>query len=463
MTGGIVAIYSPEDATRKAYYALVQTQHRGQETAGISTAGDYSIRTQKGEGFISSVFTKNILESFIHPSDYIAVGNVGKRKVEGKKDIAPIEIEFDNYKFSISMDGMILNHSELDKKFGFNTTNDEELFGRVFHKYLRESNKIENATQSTMKELEKAYYSLAMIVLNKEKNESQFLALRDKRGIKPMYMGLNDSTLAITSESGAIDTLKMLEKNEMETRVVKPGEMMSASKNNIYSKQILSSEPSHCAFEWVYISRADAIMNGINAHAIRKKLGRSIAKLHNVTNDGNTVIIGIPTTGRSVALGLHEATGIPYDEGLIKNESIGRTYIMPDPDERYIAVFLKHNPIKSSVNKKKVIFGDDSIVRGSISEGVARTLLQAGAIDAQIIVSYAPIYHPCFEDEPNKKLAAAEFKGKDVFETGKGVAKKLPTVSKVMYNTVDAIIEAIELSKEHLCTMCITGKNPFEK
>jgi len=460
---GISAVYSPEDATRKTYYALVQTQHRGQETAGISAAGDYSIRTQKGEGFISSVFTKEVLENFIHPSDYISIGNVGKKKTESKKNIAPVEIGFDNYEFALAMDGMILNHYEVDKKFGFNATNDEELFGKIFHRYLRESNKIEDAAHLTMNELDKAYFSLVMIVLDKGKNESQLVALRDKRGIKPMYMSMNDSMLAITSESGAIDTLRMLEKNEMKTRDVKPGEMISASNYDIYSKQILPSKPSHCAFEWVYTSRADAIMNGINAHAVRKRLGKSLVKLHKITNDGNTVGIGVPTTGRSVMIEICKETGIPYDEGLIKNESIGRTYIMPDPEERYVAVFLKHNPIKSSVEGKKVIFGDDSIVRGSISEGVARTLVKAGAKNVEFAVSYAPIYYPCFEDEPNKKLAATEFKGKDVFESGEGVAKKLPTISRVMYNTPDTVIEAISLSEEDLCTFCITGKNPFEK
>jgi amidophosphoribosyltransferase len=460
---GITAVYSSEDVTRKAYYALVQTQHRGQETAGISAAGDYSIRTQKGEGFISSVLTKEVLGSFTHPSDYITIGNVGNRKVKNKKDTSPVELEFNSHRFSISMDGMILNHSEVDKKFGFNTTSDEELFGRIFHKYLRESNKIDDVAHLTMKNLEKAYYSLAMIVLDKRNNESQLLALRDKKGIKPMYLGLNDSSVAITSESGAIDTLKMLEKEGMKTRDVKPGEMISASNYDIFTKQILPTEPAHCAFEWVYTSRVDAIMNGINAHAVRKKLGKSLVKLHNIKNDGKTVGGGIPTTGRSVVIGICEETGIPYDEVMIKNESIGRTYIMPDPSERYIAVFLKHNPIKSSIENKKVIIGDDSIVRGSISEGVARTLRKAGAKEVKLAVSYAPIFYPCFEDEPNKKLAAAGLEVCDIYEIGKKITKKLPTIKKVMYNTPEAVIEAIGLPEDHLCTYCITGKNPFEK
>lgn len=459
--GGITGGYSKKNVTRNLYYALIETQHRGQQTAGISTAGNNSLRTCKNEGFISSVFTKDILRLLLHPSDYISIGNVGKNELKRKEDIPPIEIEFQDYKFSISMDGMILNHSEVDKKFGFNTRTDEELFGKIFYKNFKETNETEEAAHLTMEELDKAYYSLVMISHNKDKSE--LIALRDKRGIKPMHVGMTDDSLFVSSESGALDTLQMLEKNEIKRRDVNPGELIVANNSGFYSKQILPSKPAFCVFEPVYTSRPDTVYNNKSCHTCRMELGRSLANLHKIVYEGKTIITWIPDTGISVALGIHEVTDIPIDLGLIKNQYIGRTYDIPNPDERYTAVFLKHNPIRDRVAGKKVIFGDDSIVRGSISEGVAKTLRNAGAIDAQLAISYGPIFRSCFSDEPNKKLAAAGLEKYDIYEVGRRVTEKLPTISKVMYNDANSVIKAVGFPREHLCTMCMTCENPFQK
>lgn len=456
---GIVGVYSKQDATKKALYALYNTQHRGQENAGISAAGNHSLRTYKGKRLISSVFHEDVSKAFIHPTDYIAIGHVGNKKVE-RKDIAPLELNNNDYAISIALDGKILNHSEVDKEFGLQTTSDEELFGSIFGRYLEESGDSVYAVSKAMKDLEKAYYSLVMAVWRKDKSE--LIALRDKRGIKPMYMGKNSNTLAVASESGAIENLQLLEEDKLEMRDVRPGELLTAERGGSYEKQILEPGPRHCAFEWVYTARPDAVIERINAHEVRKRLGGSLVKSHNIVDDENTVIIGIPDSGRSVSLGLAEATGIPFDEGLIKNQYIGRTYIISDPDERYKAAMLKHNPLKTVIKDKKVIIGDDSIVRGTISEAIARTLKVAGAKKVELAISYAPIFKPCFDDEPNKKLAAVGLEGKDIYEIGKEVAKKLPTIEKVMYNSVENVVDAIGLPRKKLCTYCITGEKPFE-
>jgi amidophosphoribosyltransferase len=150
---------------------------------------------------------------------------------------------------------------------------------------------------------------------------------------------------------------------------------------------------------------------------------------------------------------------------MIKNQYIGRTYVIPDVHERKRAAGLKHNPIKEVVKGKRVIEGDDSIVRGTISDAIANTVKMAGAKEVHWGISYAPIFYPCFCDEANKTLATNGYTGdrNDVFEVGKYVSKKLPSIDGVMFNSVENVIKAIGLPEEDLCTMCITGKNPFKR
>jgi amidophosphoribosyltransferase len=458
---GISAAFSENDSTTKTFYGLFQVHHRGQGSSGMSVAGDKSIRTYSDNGLMQTVFPEKIMNMLVHNDDYASIGHVGRGN-ENQKRIPPIEVDAKDFKLSVAMDGMILNHSEVDKKFGLNTKTDEELFGKIFYKNLK-SDEIEKAASHTMNDLDKAYYSLVMLVLDKNRNESKLIGLRDKRGVRPMYMGRNGKDFVIASESGAIDVLERMEDKMKERRDVNPGELLVASKDRFYTKQIVPSEPANCGFEWVYTARPDAKMNGINAHEVRKRLGRSLVELHNIKDDGNSIVGGVPDSGRSVAIGISEASGIPFDELMIKNQYVMRTYIIKDPEKRRISAFLKHNTIEEVVKGKRVIIGDDSIVRGTISEEISRIIKDAGAKEVTFAVSYAPIFEPCFEDEPNKILAAAEFKGMNVYEIGKKVAKKLPSIDKVLYNDVDSVVKAIGLPRNHLCTKCISCEDPFEK
>jgi amidophosphoribosyltransferase len=144
--------------------------------------------------------------------------------------------------------------------------------------------------------------------------------------------------------------------------------------------------------------------------------------------------------------------GVTADEGVIKNAYLGRTYIIDDPEYRRIASDLKHNVIKETVKDKRVIITDDSIVRG-----------KAGAAEVDYLVSYAPIFHPCFSDPPDKPLAAAPYKGKSHTEIGELVASKLPSINKVRYNSPDNILKAIGLPDGNVCIYCISDRNPFNR
>ncbi len=460
--GGIAGVFSNEKTSLKTHFGLFQVHHRGQGSAGITTAGDKSIRTYIGNGRVEAVFPKELLNILSVPSDYASIGHVGTEK-GNVKYVSPLEINYTDFDISVSMNGIILNRDEVDGKNGFETEDDKELFGRTFYKHLKESGSIKEATRHTMKDLSNAYYSLIMIIRDKKNGEAKLLGVRDARGVRPMYFGTNGDDFLIGSESGMIDGLERIGEVKMtERRDVNPGEMIIASKDGCHTEQLMPPNPKHCAFEWVYTARPDSVMNGINSHDVRKKLGESLVRLHDIKNDGNSVVVGIPDSGRSVALGISSASGIPFDEGIIKNQYVGRTYIINVPNKRKDYASMKHNAIKSVIEGKRVIIGDDSIVRGTISEAVSSILKDAGAKHIDFAVSYAPIFYRCFEDEPNKPLAAAGLEGMDIYEIGKKVAEGLPSIDNVLFNDVESVVNAIGISKDKLCTRCISGIDPFK-
>jgi amidophosphoribosyltransferase len=212
-------------------------------------------------------------------------------------------------------------------------------------------------------------------------------------------------------------------------------------------------------------------MEGRSVHVARKNLGHALVETHNLKEQYGVekgqrkelAIIPVPDSGRSVCTGVAEGLGVPADEGIIKNAYLGRTYLIYDPNFRKTASDLKHNVIRATVGGKKVAICDDSIVRGTVSESVAKSLRKAGATEVDYLVSYAPIYNPCFSDPANKPLAAKPFKGKSIEEVGRLVAKGLPSIDHVLYNTPENVVKAIGLPFEKICTFCITGVDPFSK
>lgn len=458
---GIVGVWSNDNSSREAYYALFETQHRGQENVGISGLGNHSFRTYINKGMMSRVFDQSLINAFIHPTDYVSVGHVGNTK-QHRKNIAPFGVESEKYEISVSMDGFIMNPDEINSYHKINTETNEELFGKMVLEKTENYSDIVDSVASVMEELDRAYFSFVLGVHDKKRQKSMLLGGRDKRGVKPMYMARTDDGLYISSESGAADTFESIGKFFVERRDVAPGEIVFFD-GDFHSEKVLTPKRSHDAFEWVYSSRPDAVMEGVNAHSVRKKLGQSIVKRYEIEDDGISVVSPTPDSGRSVALGISEASGIPFDEAIIKNQYIGRTYIIPDPKVRSLAAMLKHNVIKDVVKGKRVVIGDDSIVRGTISEALSAAIKNSGAKKVEIAVSYAPIFYSCFNEPGDKKLAARGQEGRKVTEINEYVARNLPSIDKVYYNTPEDVIKSIGLPSQELCTYCITGKDPFSQ
>lgn len=457
---GIIGVYSRNDEARKGLHILYGVQHRGQESAGISAASDHSLRTWKGKGLVSNVFDERYT-SFMHPDDYIVIGCASGESTDTGV-LPPINLESERYELSLALDGYVLGRGDRPN---------DEVLGSTFLSKLEQHGDIRAALSETMRELSNAYYSTVMALHDREANRSELIAARDSRGVKPLYLALNEDELFVASESAPIDVLESMGDVIDERRDFAPGALIIRNDEGLVEEQVLEPRPAHCAFEWVYFGRPDSVMEGRNVHDVRKRLGHALVETHSLrrlygTEGGprdDMVVIPVPDSGRSVCAGVAEALGVPSDEGVIKNAYLGRTYIIDDPEFRKIASDLKHNIIKEIVRDKKVVITDDSIVRGTVSESVAQNLLKAGAAEVEYLVSYAPIFHPCFPDPRDKPLAAAPYEGKSLSEIGDLVAANLPSINKVRYNSPENVVRAIGLPETDLCTLCISGKDPFQE
>jgi amidophosphoribosyltransferase len=451
---GVIGGYSKVDAVRKALYTLYGVQHRGQESSGLSAAGDHSLRTWKDVGLVSKVFGDSFT-SFIHPDDYVVIGCASGENADN--EIAPLVLETDRYQISLAFDGYVPDRG---------IWTNEEAFARVLRRKLEEGDGIEEALSGTMADLPTSYYCLVMAVRDKKAGESALIAARDPVGTRPLYIAYNGEDVFVASESAPIDVLESMGLSFEERRDFPPGSILKVDRGGIEKKEVLEPRRGHCIFEWVYFGRPDSVIEGQTVHSVRKLLGHALVETHNLKDeyeDEGVVVIPTPDSGRSVCTGVAEWLGIPSDEGVIKNAYLGRTYIIDDPVFRKTASDLKHNIIRETVRGKRVVITDDSIVRGTVSESVAQNLLKAGAREVDFLVSYGPIYYPCFSDPEDKPLAARRFEGQPLEKVGRSVAEGLPSIQHVRYNSPENVVGATGLPREQLCIHCMTGESPFRR
>jgi amidophosphoribosyltransferase len=453
---GVIGVYSHRHATTKAVNFLYGIQHRGQESSGLTASGRNSIRTWREKGLVSNALQGHF-ESFIHPEDYAIIGCVSGEN--SNQEIPPIIIENERYNISVAYDGYLFNKNDQSTKNHLG----KKILENIDAHGLREG--LANLIKADML----GYYSLVSIILDKVKEKCYLVAIRDPRGVRPLYYGTNGDELYIASESAPFDVLESMGVH-LDVRTDFPcGALLVKCEDSIILDQVVEPQPAHCVFEWVYFGRPDSVIEGNTVHMVRKRLGHALVKTHglkgtydmDVKAGKDVVVIPVPDSGRSVCIGVAEGLGASADEGVIKNAYLGRTYIIDDPEYRKKASDLKHNIIKATVKGKKVIITDDSIVRGTVSESIAKTLRRAGAEEVDFLVSYAPIFHPCFSDPKDKPLAAKEYEGLTIEEIGERVASKLPSINKVQYNTIENVVGAVLMDPNKICSYCASGVHPF--
>jgi amidophosphoribosyltransferase len=442
---GLFGIFGDAEAVDKTFFALHSLQHRGQESAGIATSNGQSISCHTGMGHVSRVFRggKDVLGMLRNP---IAIGHV-RYSTTGSRNLAnaqPLLSEYSRGQVAVAHNGNLINASLLRDEYEayghiFKTTNDTEI---IIHLLAKPSHVAKpDPLGHVLNHLQGAY---SLLFLFPDRIE----AARDPYGIRPLCIGkTKDGAYCVASETCAFATI------EAEyIRDIAPGEIVTLSEQGLSSRYFVkpgSVTPAHCIFEHVYFAKQSSSIFGENVHELRKKFGAQIAKEHPVKAD---VVIPVPDSGTSAAIGYSQQSKIPFDMGFIRSHYIGRTFISPEQNLRDLAVKLKLAVVAEIVKGKRVVVVDDSIVRGTTTKGKIKALRQAGAKEIHMRVSCPPVKFPCFYgvDFPTKQELLAN-------ERNMQQIKEFLDVDSIGYISLEGMLSCASLPKEHYCTACWTG------
>ena len=448
---GVFGVYNNDDndTGRIVYYGLFALQHRGQESCGIAVTDDTVVKQYKDMGLVTEVFTEDIVEKL---TGKIGVGHVRYSTAGGslRANAQPLVSRYIKGTLALAHNGNLVNAHELRyelQKEGmiFQTTIDSEVIACELAKERVKCSSVEDAIERVMYKIKGSY---SLVIMSPRK----LIGCRDPLGLRPLSIGKLNNSYILSSETCAFDGL-----GAEFIRDVEPGEIVVINDDGIRSiKTHCGKEKSRmCIFEYIYFARPDSYIEGVNVYEARKEAGRQLAQQHPVEGD---VVIGVPDSGIPAALGYAEESGIPYDVGLVKNRYIGRTFISPTQGQRETAVKIKLNALRHTVEGKRVIMIDDSIVRGTTVKRLVDTLRVAGAKEVHMRVSAPKFLWPCYygTDVPTKeKLIACQY------ETVEEIAKVIG-VDSLGYLGLENLHDIAKGAKCGFCDACFTGNYPTE-
>lgn len=443
---GLFGIFGDEQAVQKTYFGLYSLQHRGQESAGIASSDGEFIQCYTGMGTVSRVFRTGggVLEKLANPA---AIGHVRYSTSGSSKSVnsQPFFTEYSRGQVALAHNGNLINASLLRDEYEayghiFKSTTDTEIISHLLAKPTHVSKP--DPLAHVLNHLQGAY---CLLFLYADRIE----AARDPYGIRPLCIGQTEQgSYCVASETCALDAI-----GAKFVREVEPGEIVTLNERGINNRFFVKPgtlKHAHCVFEHVYFAKQNSTIFGQNVHEFRKKVGRQLAKEHPAKAD---VVIPVPDSGTSAAIGYAEQSGIPFDMGLVRSHYIGRTFISPSQELRELQVNLKLAVIKEVVAGKRIVVVDDSIVRGTTTRGKIRTLREAGAKEIHMRVSCPPIRFPCFYgvDFPTKDELLANNRSLDEI-------KKFLEVDSVGYMSLEGMLSCEMNSAENYCTACWNGK-----
>lgn len=446
---GVFAVWDPDgDVAQTAYYSLYALQHRGQESCGIAINNDRDITYHKGMGLVNEVFNEKILSEM---EGTMAVGHV-RYSTTGeslRENAQPLVIRYIKGNLALAHNGNLLNSAELRDYLSYNgaifqTTTDTEAIAYVIARERVNSGSVEKAVELAMSHLKGAF---SLIVMSAKK----LIAARDPWGFRPLSIGRRGNAIMFASETCAFDSV-----GAEFVRDLEPGEIVVVDNGEIRTidTHTKNATSNMCIFEYLYFARPDSIIAGQMAHDSRKLAGAYLSKEYPVDAD---VVIGVPDSGISAAMGYSEASGIPYGLGFVKNKYIGRTFIQPSQKMRENSVRIKLNVLKSTVEGKRVVMVDDSIVRGTTSKRIVNLLRRAGATEVHVRSSAPPFLHPCYfgTDVPSQKqLIACNYTMDEI--------KDIIGADSIGFLSVESLVKIAPNAKCGFCTGCFTGKYPID-
>jgi amidophosphoribosyltransferase len=448
---GVVAIYAHPEAEKLAYLGLHALQHRGQESAGIVSSDGLNLRLHRSMGLVADIFSEEVLAKL---RGTLAIGHT-RYSTTGDSALLnaqPILVQSNKGSIAVAHNGNLVNAQEIRSRLEaqgsiFQTTSDTEVIVHLIA--LSREHTLPEAMADALRRVEGAF-SLVMV------STDRVFAARDPRGFRPLAMGripaqegLKQDTIVFASETCAFDLIGATYERE-----VKPGELVIVGPEGITSRFYSpASTQSSCIFEHVYFSRPDSSVFGRSVQISRENLGRQLAQEAPVHAD---VVVPVPDSGVTAAVGYAAESGIPFRFGLIRNHYVGRTFIEPTQSVRDFGVKLKLNPVRSLLEGKRVVLIDDSIVRGTTSKKIVRMVRNAGAKEVHMRISCPPTISPCFYgvDTPSKRQLIAANKSIEEIREYIGA-------DSLAYLSLEGLKVACgEGEKTTYCTACYTGKYP---
>ena len=447
---GVIAVYGHPEAANIAYLGLYALQHRGQESAGIATSDGREMHNFRGMGRVADLFTPEVLGSLagemaIGHTRYSTAGDTALLNAQ------PFSVTCNKGRLAVAHNGNITNASELRRELEsdgsiFQASSDTEV---ILHLVARSRERtLSGALREALLQLEGAF-SLVFLA------ENRLLVARDPHGFRPLAFGQMElsggrTCYVFASETCAFDLIGAVYLDD-----VAPGEMVIIGPEGMTRERYAPvRDRAHCVFEHVYFSRPDSIVFGRPVAESREKMGRLLAREHPVDAD---VVVPVPDSGVSAALGYAAEAGIPFRQALIRNHYVGRTFIEPSQAIRDFGVKLKFNAVRHLLEGKRVVLVDDSIVRGTVSRKIVRMVRGAGAREVHLRISCPPTISPCFYgvDTPMKaELIAANHSVEEI--------RRFVEADSLGYLSLSALREAVADDRHDYCYACYTGDYPTE-
>ena len=448
---GVVAIYAHPEAETLAYLGLHALQHRGQESAGIVTSDGMALHMHKAMGLVADIFQESVLAKL---RGTLAIGHT-RYSTAGDSALLnaqPIMVQSNKGMMALAHNGNLVNAQDIRQRLDsqgsiFQTNSDTEVIVHLIA--LSKEHTLPEAIADALRQVEGAF-SLVMI------SPDRIFAARDPRGFRPLAMGRipalggeKQDTIVFASETCAFDLI-----GATFERDVKPGELVIVGPEGITSRTYTPAvTQSSCIFEHVYFSRPDSRVFGRPVQESRENLGCQLAREAPADAD---IVVPVPDSGVTAAMGYAAESGIPLRFGLIRNHYVGRTFIEPEQAIRDFGVKLKLNPVRSLLEGKRVVLIDDSIVRGTTSRKIVRMIRNAGAKEVHMRISCPPTISPCFYgvDTPSKKeLIAANNSVEQI--------REFIGADSLSYLSLEGMKKACgDGEKTTYCTACYTGKYP---
>jgi amidophosphoribosyltransferase len=431
------------EAARLTFYGLWALQHRGQESSGIASSDGASLHLHAAPGLVATVYHEEDIEQL--PGN-IAIGHNRYSTSGGTDDCYNQPFADHKRRFAFAHNGNLPDTTKLEtflagRGVGTKELNDSGMMSAAIGCYIDDGLTLSQAVEKAWPLFTGVFSAVAM-------DTETLVAFRDKCGIRPLSIGKLDNAYVVASETCALDTV-----GATYLRDVKAGELVSFDKQGLHSKQVVRSQPKLDIFEFVYFARPDSLLLERRVDAVRKNFGREMVKEFPIEAD---IVVPVPDSAIPAALGYSQASGIPFEMGLMKNRYIHRTFIRPSAKLRERDLKMKLNPVIETLHDQRVILVDDSIVRGTTMRKVVSMLFEAGAREVHVVITSPPVSYPDFyginTPDPNELISASMTVAEITDYMG---------ATSLNYLSLDGMIRATGLSKSHFSTSCFDGIYPI--